>query len=58
MSPLGSYAFIEAQNNLLGMSIVPEMPLCIGGIITDAGAALIFSAFVITIISFANRRKK
>ncbi len=55
--PAGSYAFVESQNNSLGMSIVPEIPLDIGGILAFVGAALIVSGFVITILSLAIRRK-
>ena len=55
--PAGSYAFVESQNNSLGMSVVPEIPLDIGGILTFAGAALIVSGFVIAILSVALRRR-
>jgi uncharacterized membrane protein len=55
--PKGSYAFVEAQNNSLGLSIVPEIPLDVGGILAFAGAVLIFSGFVITIIAIVDRRR-
>ncbi|QRF74775.1 hypothetical protein Thermo_00265 [Thermoplasmatales archaeon] len=55
--PVGSYAFVESQNNSLGMSIVPEIPLDIGGTLTFVGTALILSGFVIIILSFAIGRR-
>ncbi|MHB1471083.1 MAG: hypothetical protein ACYCSA_04050 [Thermoplasmataceae archaeon] len=54
--PLGSYAFVESQNNSLGMSVVPELPLDVGGILTFVGAAMIVSGFIITVLSVAIRR--
>lgn len=55
--PAGSYAFVESQNNSLGMSVVPEIPLDVGGILTFVGATLILSGFVIVILSFAIGRR-
>ena len=55
--PAGSYAFVESQNNSLGMSIVPEKPLDVGGILTFVGAVLIVSGLVTTILSVAIRRR-
>ncbi|QRF75443.1 hypothetical protein Thermo_00943 [Thermoplasmatales archaeon] len=56
--PPGSYAFVESQNNSMAMIVDPQIPLDTAGVLTFVGAALIFSGFVIFIVSFATRGRR